>query len=1249
MPDATITSTASTFGTITGTFAADQSTVTGTVTGIIAGTLTGSVGVPGPQGPAGSPGSQGPQGVPGAPGQGVAAGGSTGQVLQKLSATSYDTGWLTLGTMAAQTASDYSTTAVANGLYYPLTGNPSAFITASALTPYLEKAGGIITGNIVSNNGSTFSSYDNVYKTVSFNANNLQLNNSGPGGSTLTVESDGITFATGKQTLPFPGAATLFTSPVLTGDPTAPTPATSDNDTSIATTAFVKAQGYLTSAPVTSVAGRTGAITLSNTDISGLGSLAVVNDAPSDGSQYARKNGAWDVVSAGASYITSVSSPLAVATGNLTVDLSAYLTSATAASTYQTLAGMSSYLTTATAASTYYLQTNPSGFQTAGDVTTALSPYLLSATAASTYAVIAAGQPVAGTTGQVLTKNSGTNYDSSWTTIIPGDRYLTSSTTSNTVSNGNKTFTIGTGLSYTPTQNITISYDASNHMHGEVLTYNSGTGVLTVDIKNHIGSGTYTAWVVNVGGVTPATSVAWGAITGTLSSQTDLQSALDLKLAVTTAAATYLPLSGGSMPAGSAIIILDGGIYIYETVLQNSGLLIRDSASTPLARFQADEVLIPSVGITFSDLTVQTSAGISAATVASTYQTIAGMSSYATLASPALTGNVTITSNSASPALVITQDGAGDIIQFKDVTSDTTYSFIDANGKVSTIASTTANAGFNIAHGAAPTSPVNGDIWTTTTGLFARINNGTRQFATLSDGQSFSGNNTFTGPTLTFGNSTAASTVNIGTGATLTATTKAVNIGTAGVAGSTTNITVGPVLGASTTSIGNTTAASTLNLAAGATLTATTKAVNIGTAGVAGSTTNIAIGSTTGTSTTTLQGITNGITQTAGDSSLKLATTAFVTTADNLKAPLASPTFTGTVTIPAGASISGFAPLASPTFSGSPSLPTGTIGVTQSPGNNTTALATTAFVTAAVGAGGAVTSVAGRTGAVVLSNTDISGLGTMATATAADYSTTTVANGLYYPLSGNPSSFLVAADIAGKADIASPSLTGTPLSTTAAVDTNTTQIATTAFVVGQAASATPLVNGTAAVGTSLRYARADHVHGTDTTRAPLASPTFTGTVTIPAGASISGFAPLASPTFTGTPTLPTGTIATTQTAGNNTTAVATTAFVTAAIPTNNVKAWISFNGSGTPAIRGSMNVTSITDNGAGDYTINFTTAMSDANYATVVTAMRVSGNTGAMGFIRETTTPTTALVRIGTTNQGGTAVDPLYVTCAILR
>jgi len=63
-------------------------------------------------------------------------------------------------------------------------------------------------------------------------------------------------------------------SPALTGNPTAPTPLTADNDTSIATTAFVKAQGYLTTAPVTSVAGKTGVVTLAVADVSGAAPLA---------------------------------------------------------------------------------------------------------------------------------------------------------------------------------------------------------------------------------------------------------------------------------------------------------------------------------------------------------------------------------------------------------------------------------------------------------------------------------------------------------------------------------------------------------------------------------------------------------------------------------------------------------------------------------------------------------------------------------------------------------------------------------------------------------------------------------------------------------------------------------------------------------------------------------------------------------------------------------------------------------------
>lgn len=57
-----------------------------------------------------------------------------------------------------------------------------------------------------------------------------------------------------------------------------------------------------------------------------------------------------------------------------------------------------------------------------------------------------------------------------------------------------------------------------------------------------------------------------------------------------------------------------------------------------------------------------------------------------------------------------------------------------------------------------------------------------------------------------------------------------------------------------------------------------------------------------------------------------------------------------------------------------------------------------------------------------------------------------------------------------------------------------------------------------------------------------------------------------------------------------------------------VEAWVNFNGEGTVAIRGSGNVSSITDNGTGDYTINFTNSLSDTNYAVVGSTSGNSSN-----------------------------------------
>ena len=57
------------------------------------------------------------------------------------------------------------------------------------------------------------------------------------------------------------------------------------------------------------------------------------------------------------------------------------------------------------------------------------------------------------------------------------------------------------------------------------------------------------------------------------------------------------------------------------------------------------------------------------------------------------------------------------------------------------------------------------------------------------------------------------------------------------------------------------------------------------------------------------------------------------------------------------------------------------------------------------------------------------------------------------------------------------------------------------------------------------------------------------------------------------------------------------------------RAWVNFNGTGTVAIRASGNVSSITDNGTGDYTVNFSNAMPDANYATAAFAAQESAST----------------------------------------
>jgi hypothetical protein len=89
------------------------------------------------------------------------------------------------------------------------------------------------------------------------------------------------------------------------------------------------------------------------------------------------------------------------------------------------------------------------------------------------------------------------------------------------------------------------------------------------------------------------------------------------------------------------------------------------------------------------------------------------------------------------------------------------------------------------------------------------------------------------------------------------------------------------------------------------------------------------------------------------------------------------------------------------------------------------------------------------------------------------------------------------------------------------------------------------------------------------------------------------------------------------------------------------KAWVNFNGSGTVAIRASGNVSSITDNGTGDYTVNLANAMPDANYCPQLTI-----DTGNRHRIPS---QTASDLRVLTYDSGGTIADQSAVFVAIFR
>jgi hypothetical protein len=293
-----------------------------------------------------------------------------------------------------------------------------------------------------------------------------------------------------------------------------------------------------------------------------------------------------------------------------------------------------------------------------------------------------------------------------------------------------------------------------------------------------------------------------------------------------------------------------------------------------------------------------------------------------------------------------------------------------------------------------------------------------------------------------------------------------------------------------------------------------------------------------------LTGVPTAPTAAQGDTSSQIATDAFVANAIAGGTVISFNGRRGAValTLSDVQSVGG-APIASPTFTGVPAVPT------AAPGSATTQAASTAFVTNAISGGTAgVASFNTRTGAVVLTPADIASAGgapllspaltgtpTAPTPTAGD-ATTKIATTAYVEtaigsLPAGVSTFngrtgtvtLALADVTsvGGAPLASPTFTGSPLSTTPAPLDNSTRIATTAFVdaaLPAPSTTTPLMNGTAAIGVSALFARADHVHPVDTSRYAASNPSGFQTaaqVTATMNAGLADYLPLAGGTITG--------------------------------------------------------------------------------------------------------------------------------------
>jgi len=187
------------------------------------------------------------------------------------------------------------------------------------------------------------------------------------------------------------------------------------------------------------------------------------------------------------------------------------------------------------------------------------------------------------------------------------------------------------------------------------------------------------------------------------------------------------------------------------------------------------------------------------------------------------------------------------------------------------------------------------------------------------------------------------------------------------------------------------------------------------------------------------------------------------------------------------------------------------------------------------------------------------------------------------------SSVIIAGDTSGSVTVSAPAVSGTSVLTLPVATDTLIGKATTDTLTNKSIAVTQLT-GTLAVANG----------GTGTTSTTFVNLATNVTGTLPVANGGTGVT-----TKTGTGAVVLGTSPTLTTPTFDSASLAT---VSGTAPLYMCRAWVNFNGTGTVAIRASGNVSSITDNGTGNYTVSFTTAMSDANYCALATSGNSSSN-----------------------------------------